>query len=382
MSKCLDVAIFFVYSDVPRSEYQMFQSLQLFAHHFPEYDYFWTIEMDVRFTEHTGTMLSSLTRFARNEPRKQARQRMSHYFIPSVYGTYDNFTSSVDSVLDHGDAYYTGVRIPDIPAPIGEKPPHADPNEDPFEWGVGEEADFMTFSPCNNVTLHNLWLYYDWIYGFSLGLDTPGRLICPVTISRTSWNLLNAVHNHQIGQALRVQSESTMASFALWHGLKISLPPLPMYSRKDAKHTTDEVLRFVNGGLPSRERDGMATGEWVYAWDGDGEEYLQHTSIFADIDITYRFMTPYPQELWEVWMKGLDGSGNDGGAAGLESPGDDHEQDPDRGAGADDTEQPRFRSTKRQGYDADFLPTLMVRDGKVYLPNTMMHPVKTNIKAP
>lgn len=321
-----------------RPEYQMYQPLQLFAHFFPGFDHYFQVEMDVRFTGHAGDILSSLSRFARNEPRKQARQRASYSFLPSVYNTYSNFSAMVNESLRGGDDFFTGVRIPDIPDPIGPRPKSANPQDDNFTFGVGEDADFFTFAPCNNVTLHwKTWLYSEWIFGFELGTDTPGRIICPVTVQRASWNLLNAIHAAQTGaRGLRVQSESTLGSFALWHGMKLSLPPLPFYSRKDHRYASAAVDRYVNGGPPDAGHDGMAWGEWVYG--GDGDAYRQHTGIEGGLDPTFRYASDYPDDLWRAWMQGVD---ND--------------------------------------YVRGHLPTIVYRDGEVYLPNTIMHPVKLHL---
>lgn len=260
---------------------------------------------------------------------------MSYYFLPAIHKSYAKFMESINEVLDGGDAYYDGVRIPEVPKPIGPRSPYSDPKDDNFEWGVGEEADFITFSPCNNATLHKHWLYHNYINNFELGMNTPGRIICPVTISRTSWNLLNEVHNHQIEQGLRIATESMMGSFALWNGLKISLPPLPMYSREDHRHDMTDVNIYLNGGNASREHDGMAWGQFVY------EEVFEQPTPMTDFNPTYRFKTPYPQDMWDAWLKGHSPEGEDL----------DHEQ----------------------------LPSMMVKDGKIFLPNTMLHPVKTNV---
>lgn len=118
----------------------MEQARQLFAQHFPEFDHYWQIELDIRFTGDAGQILGAIEDFARREPRKQSRERSSFFFVPGVYGNYANFTASVNDTLKGDSAFWTGVSIPDVAA-HGPTPPVRSAVDDNFEWGVGEEAD-------------------------------------------------------------------------------------------------------------------------------------------------------------------------------------------------------------------------------------------------
>lgn len=128
-----------------RPEFQMEQARQLFAQHFPEFDHYWQIELDVRFTGDAGHFLGALEEFARNEPRKQARERASFSFLPEVHGTYRNFRGVVNEALGGGSTFWHGVKIPDLEQ-IGPTPPVPTAEADDFEWGVGEEADVSCFA--------------------------------------------------------------------------------------------------------------------------------------------------------------------------------------------------------------------------------------------
>ena len=118
----------------------MEQARQLFTHHFPKFDHFWQLELDIRFTGDAGRMLGAIEEFARKEPRKQARERSSYFFVPEVHKTYENLTRQIDMTLRGGSAFWHGVKIPDFEQ-LGPKPPFESAKADYFEWGVGEEAD-------------------------------------------------------------------------------------------------------------------------------------------------------------------------------------------------------------------------------------------------
>lgn len=122
----------------------MEQARQVLAHLFDEFDFYWAIEIDIRFTGNSGIFFDAVEDFARNEPRKQARERSS-FFYNELYNTYANFTSMVDQALNHGSAYWRGVKIPDVES-IGPEPPTLRAEDDNFEWGVGEETDLLIMS--------------------------------------------------------------------------------------------------------------------------------------------------------------------------------------------------------------------------------------------
>jgi hypothetical protein len=85
-----------------RPEYQVMQPFQLFAHFYDDFDHYWQFEMDSRSTSHVGHFLNALSLFARQEPRKQSRERASYAYIPPVHGTYAEFLASVNKSLNGG----------------------------------------------------------------------------------------------------------------------------------------------------------------------------------------------------------------------------------------------------------------------------------------
>jgi len=76
----------------------------------------------------------------------------------------------------------------------------------------------------------NQWVFREWIHGLKTGLTTP-RFYCPPAIMRGSRALLLVIHQAQLEYGIRVPSEATLPSFALWHGLKLSFPQHPVFHR-------------------------------------------------------------------------------------------------------------------------------------------------------
>lgn len=326
---------------------QIYQPLQIFAHFFPEYEHFWQLEMDLRFSGHAGHLLKAAGSFSRNEPRKQAFQRTSFFCTPSSYPKYGDLIHNMDAALNGDDDMFTGMRVPEIEKPIGLQiapPPTLNPREDNFTWGVGEDADVILLDVSLNVTLGLGFIFKPFVFNFSMGLDTP-RLHSPPAMGRQSWHLLNAVHDAQRLKGLALPGESTMPSFAMYHALKVSFPPMPLYganSHHFGKGEYPTIDFWANGGPPRIENWGTGRGQAIY-----GPEFLpkrpgkQKPTPF--MGTTYRFNAHYPQQLWDAWMHG----------------------DP-------------------RSYDivTGKAPSLKVWNDQVWIPNLMMHPVKTNKKRP
>lgn len=270
--------------------------------------------MDMRFTGDAGRYLESMSRFARAEPRKQALERSTFLHMQSKFGSYANFSAAVDAA-NHGGAHIWGpLLIPDI-TPIGPVPPVRKAQNDAFEWGRGEDADVLVTSYCADVTAESTeWVYKGWIDGFSKGTRTP-RFFCPPAIMRASRALLLAVHAAQLKHGMRIPSEATLPSFALWHGLKLSYPPHPLFLRE--RDDQERMEGWFRGG-PMASKGGL------------GPDDLRHP---PGEGITWWWESKWPRAILDGWF----GDGK-----------------------------------------TDDLPYLLaVKDGKVYAPNLAMHPVKT-----
>jgi hypothetical protein len=209
--------------------WQVYQPMQLLALHYPEFDHFWQLEMDMRFLGDAGKFLDRLSTTARNEPRKQALERSSFWHMIAETGDYGEFFRAVDKSNGGGSHAWGPMRVREI-LPIGPEPPVEDPRNETFKWGVGEEADALTTSYCMDANKPNKWIFKNWIDGFKSGVTTP-RFYCPPAIMRGSRSLFLAIHQAQLEYGIRVPSEATLPSFALWHGLKLSFPQHPVYHR-------------------------------------------------------------------------------------------------------------------------------------------------------
>lgn len=182
--------------------------------------------------------------------------------------------------------------------------------------------------------MNGYWHYQHWINNFRDGEQTQ-RVSSAPAVSRCSWNLLNQIHEAQVWQGLSLPSESTPISFALYHNLKISRVPFPIFGQYAHDFTLQEIDVFLNGGPPTAEHDGMGWGVNAY-----GTQFGQNTPV-KDIGPTWTWKPGYPQDLFRAWVE------NDVEAV-------------ERGD----------------------LPTLCVRDGHVMMPMTLLHPVKSNPKPP
>ena len=313
--------------------YQIFQPLQLFAQTYPHFDHYWQLEMDMRITGDSYEYLEAMSAFAKAEPLKQSVERASYRYMPDVHGSYDELLSSVNASVQ-GKGIWGPISIPEVEKPIGIRSPTTDPANDNFKWGVGLDADLIATTPCSDVDLEPDWPFHNYLAGFSAKLKTP-RFFCPQAVVRTSWNLLNAVHTAQVEQGLRLPSEATMPSFALWHGLKISLPPAPWFinPRQDARHM-DEI---INGGPPSEERRGWAQGTAKLNGTVKDEFYTMHP--------TWRWSSLFPGQIMDHWLM-------------------------------------KAEEDMKPEYAEGGVPYLLEEfDGKLYAPNVALHPIKTAQKA-
>ncbi|KIX92980.1 uncharacterized protein Z520_11253 [Fonsecaea multimorphosa CBS 102226] len=276
--------------------FQVYQPLQLFAQLFPGFDHYWQLEMDMKFTGNSGQWLAAMAKFARKEPRKQSIERSSYYYMPQIHGSYEEFRAVINESLG-GGGIWGPIRIPDIEHPIGPQPPVADPHEDSFEWGVGEDADLILTNALADVRTTKYWPFKGWIQGFQQGEDTP-RFYSPVAIGRYSWNLLNAMHHAQVHQGLSLSSEATAVSFALYHGLKVVFPPHPWYHHPQAPRevSVQELEQLFNGGSPTdnaRENNGLSFGKAMY--DPNGVYELFNGG-------TWWWVPGYPGRTFKQWM--------------------------------------------------------------------------------
>ncbi|GJN66370.1 hypothetical protein PLICBS_000388 [Purpureocillium lilacinum] len=313
-----------------RTMWAVNQPLQLFALHYPEFDHYWQVELDQRFTGDAGQYLDTVSTWARNEPRKQALERATYAFSEEIHGTYQDLTEQVDAVNKGQSRAWGPVRIPDID-PIGPVPPFERPEDDEFIWGVGEDADVIVTSFCADVRQVE-WVFKNYIKGFEQGEETP-RWWCPPAVMRASRTLLLSVHQSQHEHGMSLPSEAVLPTWALWHGLKLSYPPQPAYMRPHEPEFEDFKDDWVRD--PARWLN-TTTTPWFGNDPAHSEDGLSHgdPQSFADRGLTWWWTAAWPRKIMDVWFAG-----------------DTHD---------------------------DKMPSMLrVQDGKVYIPNMAMHPVKT-----
>ncbi|ORY59623.1 uncharacterized protein BCR38DRAFT_351067 [Pseudomassariella vexata] len=261
-------------------------SVQKFSQEFPEFDFVWNWELDSRVIGHHFDFLEKLVKFAKKQPRRGLWERSDRYYIPSIHGDYDtDFRKNVESHAVNGSVW----GPPDLPfiKPIGPKPPVKKPEDDDYEWGVGEEADVITLAPIFNP-INSSWIGWFDVWGYNdtshVSLDVPRRATI-ITQSRVSKRLLDIMHVENL-RGNHVSSEMTTQTVALLHGLKAVYAPMPIFF--DRPWDGKSLAKWFNGG-PNGESgsNGSAMG-----WGREGR-FLGSTWYFRAVP---------PQRLYLNWM--------------------------------------------------------------------------------
>ena len=294
--------------------------LQYFAHKHPEYDFFWNWEMDTRYTGNWYRLFSSVRDWAREQPRKGLWERNNRFYVPAVHGTWEDFKQMVRVQSEMppprnpsrwANAGPPGTTSPD---PAMEKPiwgphPHidvalapSDPvpptayDKDSYEWGVGEEADLITFNPIFDPDRTD-WILAEDVTGYNTTLQLPPRRTAIITASRLSRRLLITMHNETALQRHTMFSEMWPASCSLHHGLKAVYAPHPVYI--DRRWPLPYLEQTMNGG-----KNGGVGGSRKTVF-GDR---VQHNLL----GVTWHYNTGFAPNLWRRWLGyRVDGGGGE-----------------------------------------------------------------------
>ena len=150
-----------VYPDV--GQYQVllaqFMPVQWFMETHPEFEYVWNWEMDARYIGHHYHFTEKVAQFAARQPRKLLWERNARFFLPKAHGTYEEFFNDTNKQIEDSPFVFNpvwGHRHFDEPMVIGPTPPHPE-EDDNYEWGVGEEADFVSLLPIWDPR-HTTWV--------------------------------------------------------------------------------------------------------------------------------------------------------------------------------------------------------------------------------
>lgn len=150
-----------VYPDV--GQYQVllaqFMPVQWFMETHPEFEYVWNWEMDARYIGQQYHFVEKVVDFALRQPRKHLWERNARYYLPKIHGSWEQFFNETNRQIENSPFIFSpvwGNRHFDEPMVIGPHPPRR-AEDDRYEWGVGEEADFISLLPIWDPR-HTTWV--------------------------------------------------------------------------------------------------------------------------------------------------------------------------------------------------------------------------------
>lgn len=336
-------------------------AMQHFAYNHPEYDFYWQWEMDIRYTGHYYDFLARMENWAKAQPRKGLWERNARFYMPYVHGSWEDFkqmarvqsehgTLNADNIWDKvpgskgknthtpslGEESVWGPQRPDdkgdwFETEFDPVPPTAY-ERDKYTWGVGEEADIITFSPIFNPE-GTTWKLADDITGYNTtGGRPPPRRAQIITASRMSRRLLLQMHRETAHKKRHAFPEMWPATVALQHGYKAVFAPHPLFV--DREWPTEYMARVLNGG-----RNGASGGSRASVF-GDREHNMK--------GLTWFYNAGFSGNLYRRWL-GLRVN-NDGGE--------------------------EFETTPDMSKDDASPGTMRGGEGRMCLPPMLLHPIK------
>lgn len=265
-------------------------ALQWFAQKHPEYDHFWNWEMDVRYSGHYYEFHNGVSEWAATQPRKLLWERSSRFWIPGLHGSYPTFTQFVEQETKDrkekpiwGPLEFEAGPNGMLPSPDFNKPPRSF-EEDNYEWGVGEDADLITFDPLFDPTSTN-WVFRDDVNGYNV-TEPPPRRVALVTISRLSKRMLQTMHEETYKHHHSMFPEMWPPSIALHHGFKAVYVPHPVYF--DRRWPLDYMNEIFNYPRTPEESP--------FGW---GEHNFLGSSFY--------YNAGFSGALWRRWLGAVEG---------------------------------------------------------------------------
>ena len=336
-------------------------AMQYFAHQHQEYDFFWHWEIDIRYTGHYYNLFNQISSWSRKQPRKGLWERSSRFYVPSVHGSWEDFKQMVRVQTEMGtespDKMWSGLgskkeKKPKVDKPIWGPERPKDPEDwfetsndpkpptgyerDKYTWGVGEDADLITFNPLFDPE-GTTWFLKDDITGYNKTEGLPPRRAAIVTSSRMSRRLLNTMHRETAFKKHHAFSEMWAPTAALHHGYKAVYVPHPMFV--DREWPTAYLSSVMNAG-----RNG-ATGASRTSVFGEREHNL--------MGMTWYYNAGFAPNLWKRWL-GFKVN-NEGGE--------------------------EFELVVDEGRDGKGVNGMRGGEGRMCLPPMLIHPVK-NVELP
>ncbi|KAH8802040.1 hypothetical protein F5882DRAFT_153389 [Hyaloscypha sp. PMI_1271] len=330
-------------------------AMQHFAQRHPEYDFFWHWEIDIRYTGHYYNLFSQVESWAKKQPRKGLWERSGRFYVPSVHGSWEDFKQMVrvqtEMGTENAEDMWSGIKGAKV-QPKGDKPiwgperpqdpedwfevehdpkPVGSYDRDKYAWGVGEDADLITFNPLFDPE-KTTWFLANDITGYNTTDGLPPRRAAIVTSSRMSKRLLRTMHRETAFKKHHAFSEMWAPTAALHHGYKAVYAPHPMFV--DREWPTPYLAGVLNSG-----RNG-ATGGARTSVFGEREHNL--------LGMTWYYNAGFAPNLWKRWL-GLKVN-NEGGE--------------------------EFELTVDEGRSGNGVNEMRGGEGRMCLPPMLLHPVK------
>lgn len=265
-------------------------ALQWFSQQHREYDFVWNWEMDVRYTGHYYEFHNGVSKWADMQPRKLLWERSSRFWIPSLHGSWEDFSNMVERETMAGkEAPIWGpVKFPTLdrgmlPSPNSTTPPTPF-DKDNYEWGVGEPADLIVFDPLFDPAKTNWGFRLD-VTGYNTTIEPPPRRTAIITIARLSRRLLDVMHEETYLMRHSMFPEMWPPSVALHHGMKAVYAPHPVYF--DRRWPLDVMDRTFNRP--------QAPTESPFGW---GEHNMQGGSFY--------YNAGFSGALWRRWLGAME----------------------------------------------------------------------------
>ncbi|KAE8354742.1 hypothetical protein BDV28DRAFT_155997 [Aspergillus coremiiformis] len=274
------------YPKVPehRPVYQHLQPVQIFSQLYPDFDYYWQLEMDARNTGHMYHVLDRAVEFAKQQPRKYLWERNAYFYTPGAHGLWQRFREMVDQSMTDKESIWGPVLV-DQTQPVGPHPPVDSAERENYEWGVGEEADLITFLPIFDPH-ETTWTFPGIMWNLPTSIP---RRASPITMWRMSKRLLHLMHRDQAVEGIGLGSEMSAPTWAFWHGLKAVYVPHPIYV--DGQWSPKELARIYNPGVPESINGGSDS---IWNWDHRHDHIMYRTS--------YMFTTQTAEDLYRRWL--------------------------------------------------------------------------------
>ncbi|KKA31146.1 hypothetical protein TD95_000578 [Thielaviopsis punctulata] len=318
--------------------------LQIFASHHPEYEYFWQWEMDLHYIGHYLEFFTNVENWTRQQPRKGLWERNARFYLPKVHGSWEEFsklaeTQTTEGVptpggrkLNIGERLIWGPERPRDPSDWFEvdSDPVPPAHEDPA-WGVGEEADLITFSPIFDPERTQWGLAAD-ISGYKTDKGLPPRRAFITAASRMSKRLVTMMHRETAFKKHFAFPEMWPSTVALHHGYKAVYVPHPLFVDR-----AWDLLTFAS--TINRGKNGASGGAPTSVF-GTQEQALGTASFF--------YRSDFAGNMYRAWM-------------GLQSR---------------FTTGQRFETTEDAAKSGDDVENMKGGEGRMCLPPMLLHPIK------